>query len=258
MFNYILDESTIVFTDSLKADFPYISYEPRDHESIFFVTKGMVLYENCGTKCMIDEGQIGYIGKGNIDKSSAYNCDEASYISFNFSFGIGNKATLPFKTLCSDGVAYNYEKLFGEALNSFLMKQPGSIAVCNGLLLQIIGLIYSELEITDDRRKKMNRIEKAIEHMKNNYQESELSIGSLAEKCSMSEKNFRRIFSSVYKKTPYAFLQEFRINKAEILLLNTSKTVTEIAFCCGFSDVYSFSHSFKRHTGLSPIEYRNK
>ena len=104
----------------------------------------------------------------------------------------------------------------------------------------------------------MKQIEKAVDYLKQNYDNNEFSIGSLSEKCNMSEKNFRRIFSYVYDKTPYAFLQEFRINKAEILLLNTSKSVSEIAIACGFSDVYSFSHSFKKHSGMSPLDYRKR
>ena len=47
-----------------------------------------------------------------------------------------------------------------------------------------------------------------------------------------------------------------KINKAEILLLYTSKNISDIALQCGFCDIYSFSHCFKKHTGMSPREYR--
>ena len=95
-----------------------------------------------------------------------------------------------------------------------------------------------------------------MEYLKEHYDDPELKISTLAQIENMSEKHFRRIFFDVYKKTPYAFLQEFRINKAEILLLNTAKSISDIAFQCGFSDIYSFSHCFKKHTGLSPTDYK--
>ena len=258
-FNYQIPDDTVVFTDTLKKDSPYISKEPRNHESLFFVTKGNLLYENDGKTDVVREGQVGYIAKGSVDKCSAYLCSEVSYIAVDFCFDKQNpalKKTLPFKTLCSRGVAYNYEKLFNQALNYFLSKSPGAIAICNGIVIQIIGQLYNEHKIEDTDFIKMKKIEEAMEYLKINYGDPDLKISNLATVVNMSEKHFRRIFLDIYKKTPYLFLQQFRINKAEILLLNTAKSISDIAIQCGFSDVYSFSHSFKKHTGISPSEYR--
>ena len=92
--------------------------------------------------------------------------------------------------------------------------------------------------------------------MKSNAGNTELQIFELSSISQMSEKNFRRIFKALYGQTPYAFLQKYRIEKAEILLIHTDKSISEIALSCGFSDVYSFSHCFKRHFGISPQGYR--
>lgn len=256
---YQLSNDTVVFTDTLKKGSPYIARKPRNHESLFFVTKGTLLYEK-DKRSIVRQGQVGYIARGSVDASSAYLCDEVSYIAVNFGFDRQNvypQKTLPFDLLCSEGITYNYEKLFRQALNCFLSKTPGYLAICNGIMLQIIGQLYNEYRIIDADLKKMNRIEMAIEYLKQNYGDSDLKICDLAKTVNLSEKHFRRIFFELYQKTPYLFLQEFRINKAEILLLNTTKSVSDIALQCGFSDVYSFSHSFKKHTELSPMEYRN-
>ncbi|MEE1280533.1 MAG: AraC family transcriptional regulator [Oscillospiraceae bacterium] len=260
LFNYQLSDDTVIFTDTLKKDSPYIAKKPRNHESLFFVTKGNLLYEKNKKTAVVCEGQVGYIARGSIDKSSAQSCDEVSYIAVNFCFDRQNaipKKTLPFETLCSDGIVYNYEKQFKQALNGFLSKTPGYMAMCNGIILLILGQLYNEHNLIETDLSKMKRIEKAIEYLKQNYGNSDLKISNLADIVNMSEKHFRRMFLDVYKKTPYLFLQEFRINKAEILLLNTTKSISDIALQCGFSDVYSFSHSFKKHIGISPIKYRN-
>ena len=260
-FNYQLPNTTVVFTDTLTKDTPYISKDPRNHESLFFVTKGTLLYEKNGKTNIVREGQIGYIARGSVDKSGTFSCDEVSYIAVNFCFDKENaipQKTLPFETLCSQGVAYNYEKQFKQALNCFTSKTPGYIAICNGIITQIIGQLYNEYKIEDADFLKMKRIEKAIDCIKKNYGNPDFKISNLAAVMNMSEKHFRRIFLDVYNKTPYLFLQEFRINKAEILLLNTTKNISDIALQCGFSDVYSFSHSFKKHNGISPSEYRTK
>lgn len=260
-FNYQLFSDTVVFTDTLKKDSPCIFEKPRNHESLFFVTKGTLGYQKNGETNILGEGQVGYVARGSIDKSFAYLCNEVSYIAVNFRFDRQNatpQKTLPFKTLCSQGVAYNYERLFKQALNHFLSKTPGYMAICNGIIIQIIGQLYDEHKIEYTAFLKIKRIEKAIEYFRKNYGDPNFRISDLAAVVNMSEKHFRRIFSEAYKKTPYIFLQEFRINKAEILLLNSSKSVSDIALQCGFSDVYSFSHSFKKHNGISPSEYRAK
>ena len=257
VFNYQLPDNTVIFTDTLRKNAPYISEKPRDHESLFIVTNGTLLYEKGSHKEWVKEGQIGYIARGSVDKSSAYLCDEVSYIAVNFCFDKENTVpTLPFETLCSQGNAYNYESLFTQALSHFLSKTPGHMAICNGLVAQVIGFLYNEYRIPNTDGQKLQKIEQPVDFLKKHYTDSDFKIGHLAKIANMSEKHFRRIFFDVYKKTPYAFLQEFRINKAEILLLNTSKSISDIAIQCGFSDVYSFSHSFKKHNGISPSEYR--
>ncbi|MBQ4518347.1 MAG: helix-turn-helix transcriptional regulator [Clostridia bacterium] len=260
IFNYQLADNTVVFTDSLKKDSSYVAKKPRDHESIFFVTKGALLYEKGDIREVIETGQVGYIARGSSDKSSAYLCDEVSYIAVNFSFDKGDHLsakTLPFKILCSQGFIYKYEQLFKDALNHYILKTPGYIAICNGLIMQIIGYLYNEHNIDVVKYAKMQQIEAGIQYLNRHYNSPELKISELADKVYMSEKHFRRVFFEVYNQTPYAYLQKLRISKAEILLLNMSKKISEIALQCGFCDIYSFSHCFKKHTGISPTEYRS-
>lgn len=257
-FHYQTQDNLIFFTDTLNPNHPYISETPRDHESLFFVTNGTLLYEEGTHSQIIDQGQVGYIRRGSIDKSSAYHCDQVSYIAVNFCIDKENPVpTLPFRTLCSDGTAYPYENLFSQALHYFLLKSPGYLPICSGLLLQIIGFLYNEHTISPDTLQKMQKIRNSMDYLKEHYDEPELKISTLSQIENMSEKHFRRIFIDVYKKTPYAYLQEFRISKAEILLLNTTKSISDIAFQCGFSDIYSFSHCFKNHVGVSPANFRS-
>lgn len=259
IFNYTLSEDTFVFSDNLKAGSPYVAVTPRNHESLFIVTKGALLYEKQGLRQVIKKGQIGYIERGSIDKSSAYLCDEVSYIAVNFCFdrtGASYGKTLPFDILCSQGNMYGYEQMFGNMLSIYLVATPGYMAICNGILLQIIGSLYNEYKTDISHFRKISRIEGAMHYLNDNYDSPDLEIRDLAAAVNMSEKNFRRVFVDVYKKTPYKFMQEFRIKKAEFLLTNTDKSISEIAILCGFCDIYSFSHCFKNHNGISPVKYR--
>lgn len=252
------------FRDSLKKGHPYVSKRPRNHESLFFVTKGTLLYEKNGVKTVISEGQVGYIEKGSCDISGAYLCDEVSYIATNFFFGETNECTagiFPFKTISSEGtLRYPYRGLFERALR-YCSDDYGSSCVVVGILLQIIGYLYSEYELAHRDRgniQKYKSIEQAVTYMKDHFDNVNFKVKTLSEISGMSEKNFRRIFKALYGESPYEFLQKYRIEKSKFLLTNTWKSVSEIAFACGFSDLYGFSHCFKKHEGISPSKYRTK
>ncbi len=56
--------------------------------------------------------------------------------------------------------------------------------------------------------------------------------------------------------TFFDYLTLFRLEKALPQLTYTKKTVAEIAYDCGFSNLRSFNRAFKRHIALTPSEYR--
>ena len=249
----------MVFTDTLGKNSPYYARIPRNHESLFFVTDGDLLYRKNGEEAVVKKGQVGYVARGSVDFSGPYACESVSYIAMNFRYDRETAkptATLPFRTVCSGGIARRYEGLFHEALDAYRAAAPGYEAICSGILLQIIGFLYQEHQMTAGNRKKMQRLAPAIELLQCRFSDAALQIGELAACCGMSEKNFRRLFQQAYGDTPYGFLQEYRIRQGEILLRSTGHTVSQIAAACGFSDVYGFSHCFKRHRGVSPADYR--
>ena len=257
---YIKD--AVFFKDSLKIGHSYVATRPRNHESLFVVTKGNLLYEKNGVKTVIPEGGIGYIEKGSCDVSGPYMCDEVSYIATNFFFGEveeGSGGIFPFKTLCAEGsFRYPYKKLFEKAPLRDSFGGDGLNYVAIGILLEIIGYLYNEHEHLNNTSLKKNRIiEDAVSYMKENFYDADFKVATLSRLCEMSEKNFRRIFSALYGQTPYEFLQKYRIERAKFLLRNTYKSISEISTDCGFSDVYSFSHCFKRLEGIAPSQYKD-
>lgn len=205
---------------------------------------------------MISKGQVGYIAKGSVDTSGA--CDDSvSYIAVNFGFG-ENTLPLPFDTVCSKGLHREYERLFKDLNKAATSDGVGQSVVSQGIVLQLLGLILEESVQTEGGIKNIKKIKNGVKMLVENYDDAELKISRLAEASNLSTRQFRRVFVKVYGKNPYEYLQAYRIEQAKILLENTGSSVTEVSFACGFSDVYSFSHSFKAATGRSPTEYMQR
>lgn len=84
---------------------------------------------------------------------------------------------------------------------------------------------------------------------------NELSMEAVARECGLSEYHFFRLFKAAFGISPHQFLISKRIEKARELLTYPGLSISEIAHLCGFSDIFSFSKSFKKHTGLSPSAF---
>lgn len=146
-----------------------------------------------------------------------------------------------------------------ESLQSTIEEElPGYRIIALGKFYEIIGLLcryYEETDHSDSR--KVLRIAKAISHMETDFCE-DMSIDDLAKIAHMSPRNFHRVFIEATGKTPVAYLIGLRIAEAAHQLKSTSKSITEIAFDCGFSDSNYFSRTFRKSIGNSPSAYRKR
>ena len=68
----------------------------------------------------------------------------------------------------------------------------------------------------------------------------------------MSKSTFSRKLKSITDKTPTEILNEYRLHKAQALLKEGGKTITEIAYAVGFNDPLYFSKKYKSFFGISP------
>ena len=57
---------------------------------------------------------------------------------------------------------------------------------------------------------------------------------------------------------PMQYVNSYRIEKAQTLLKNTDRSITDIALAVGFDDASYFARIFKKQTGMTPREYKNQ
>lgn len=86
--------------------------------------------------------------------------------------------------------------------------------------------------------------------------DTEKSISFYADSLSISGNYLNRCVKSVFKKSCKEILVEVAILNSQILLINSTKSVSEICFELNFEDPSYFTRIFKSFTGLTPTEYR--
>ena len=101
-------------------------------------------------------------------------------------------------------------------------------------------------------------IHEAKVYMSQNFQNPNLMLPDVAEAVNMSKSRFSAVFSQATGQTFTEYLIHLRLNKAKELLKTTNYKNSQIADETGYNDYHYFSYIFKKNTGMTPSEYREK
>ena len=107
-------------------------------------------------------------------------------------------------------------------------------------------------ELDHSQNERINVIYKFIEQ----HYQKKISLANVAAQVNMSEEYFSRFFSKTMKKSFFEFLNEYKINRACKLLIETDKQVSEICYASGFESIPFFYRQFKKFKNCQPVSYR--
>jgi YesN/AraC family two-component response regulator len=119
--------------------------------------------------------------------------------------------------------------------------------------------LVAPLEATEDEDPAAQRIglvRENIERYIRKHYTSELSMQDVAKAMNYSEAYFCKLFKQCFKVNFSAWLNEFRVEKAKEMLLQSRMSIREISLACGYTDANYFARVFKRITGKTPSEFR--
>lgn len=100
-------------------------------------------------------------------------------------------------------------------------------------------------------------VRKAQEYIERNYQDK-TTVDSLAGMFAIGRRSFERRFKRATDNTVAEYIQRVKVEAAKKELEMSRKTVNEVMYEVGYSDIKAFRTTFKKITGLSPLEYRHK
>lgn len=86
----------------------------------------------------------------------------------------------------------------------------------------------------------------------------QISIEQLSSRFAVSRRTFDRRFIKATGNTPFEYSQRVKIESAKKTFETSRKNINEVMYEVGYSDEKAFRETFRKITGISPLEYRNK
>lgn len=120
---------------------------------------------------------------------------------------------------------------------------------------------YEKSGLSDEEKERLKTELISIMRTESLYLNNDLKLGDLSEKLDTTRHHISQVLNDKFEVNFFEFINQFRIEEAKNLLASESSaslSVKEIVYQSGFNNKVSFYNAFKKETGLTPSEYREK
>ena len=229
----------------LHLDKTSVFVSPRPYHALAFRVKGTAFFENAQNNNIIaPQNSITYM-PANISYHADYSEDNEIYV---IHFDADEKTSIEIYELFSPQIILNY---FKEAYNTWKELDLSYYYQTMTIFYEILANIYTQI---DDFHKTQSAksFYEAIEYMKKNYTDSNLTIEELSKIAKMSNTYFRKMFYNKFGENPSKYITHLRLQHAENLLSQDNVSINDAALLSGFSDSKYFSIVEKKTYGYPP------
>jgi AraC-like DNA-binding protein len=253
--------------------FPLISYlvyrecypgwslkkHPVERFDLTYVIHGSARYTIDGVLYDLLPGDLLCLKEGMMKEAFTYSKNLMHCFSVNFVLRDirGQTVFPPFPLYSRIGILPDLIQQFHDLIHSSLVRQPGYILHCSGLLLLILYRIY-ELTVLDiETKMKDKKIQAIVRFIVEHYSEP-LTVRELADKAKLNPAYFGALFKQETGETVHQYIAKIRIRNAQNMLSAGGYRVCEVAEQCGYCDSYYFYKQFKAITGKPPSMYLSR
>jgi len=141
---------------------------------------------------------------------------------------------------------------------SFIWREIAEIATLDGLRDYVIGNAQAVFSQIKEHSAVGARVGLIMQHIRERYADKELTTKSIAESTYLSQTYMCALFKKETGKTVNEYITEVRLDRARELLKDPRVKLYEVALSIGFTDANYFSSMFKKATGLTPSQYRDR
>lgn len=157
----------------------------------------------------------------------------------------------------TSGGAYSFTNLLVYIIEKYAGREV-AILIAKAFMIDIDRISQSPFIIFQGQKEHDDEpIKKAQEFIENNFEEK-ITVDQLAQMFALGRRNMERRFKKATANTVVEYIQRVKIEAAKKNLESGRKNVNEVMYDVGYNDPKAFRTTFKKITGLSPIEYRSK
>jgi len=128
-----------------------------------------------------------------------------------------------------------------------------------GLLFLLWSKIYHNsyirLDATLAYQKLRGRLQSAVNYIHEHYAD-DVTSHTIANQVHLNVATFCRYFKQLMGETPISYLNNYRVSRSRVQLIETNKKISDIAHECGYNNLSHFNRDFKNRMGCTPSEYR--
>ena len=254
------------------------SFSPQK-TTIVIIERGSISIKSNELIHHYKKGNLGMIIPNNVYKVNAFTDDVKAYFILIDRDELNNQTSFAFNK-------YEMQQALRSSNNNIEKVSDNAFAHILNLCEQLFYYNQEEKEITFSQQIKLSLFTslvyilvgdflqgkgKDINILKNSRKESitmkflqlvsinfmkEKELKFYADKLLISSKYLSNTVREITNQPPSKFITEALLNNAKILLLNSDNSIKEISNELDFSDQYAFGKFFKKHTGLSPSNFK--
>jgi transcriptional regulator GlxA family with amidase domain len=157
----------------------------------------------------------------------------------------------------TNGGAYSFLNLMIYLVEKYF-DRPTAIYCSKLFQIELGRSNQSEFAIFEGQKQHGDEVVMKAQTYIEKHVDEKISVEALSKKFFVGRRNFDRCFIKATGNTPLEYSQRVKIEATKKAFENTRKTVNEVMYEVGYSDLKAFREVFRKVTGLSPIEYRTK
>lgn len=230
---------------------------------LIYIIQGQVVFENKKDLFLMQEHDIVVISPESEYEWKSKTKEDVlllkSYMeSYQLQLGIGSKDYI-IRCNSSKYPEEDYRKI--RYILKVILEQyvdPQKILVINSLYYTLWECLKTQFSMQYEQKNISDQtIQDVLTYIDEHYQEP-LNLKMLSERAFMSESTFSRWFKKSTGKKFVDYVRSVRLEKARERLLSTGKSITKVAYECGFSNLSVFNKNFHEKFGESPSAFRRK
>lgn len=235
----------------------------RGDYQLLYIAAGSVHFYFDGVERIVPKGNMVLFRPGETQMYYLYSADkpETYWVHFTGS-DVGhllNYYQMPRnENVFFTGTSADYQWLFRQMIQELQLQRINYEDLLNMSLRHILLIINRYLyEGSDIGTDMLDEIERATHYFNEHYNQS-IVIEDYAKERGMTANWFIQSFRKVTKYTPMQYIVHLRMTNAMNLIDNTNYNMAQIAAAIGYDNSMYFSRIFKKHTGMTPTEYKRR